>query len=664
MKFRHILVMLLLVVTTASVVSADKWLCCDDRATRCSINCNYYDSYIQGDYCYYSKSYSSCGCYYEYREYCPSPGTVKGSLCYYGSRSCDSSGCSLNTCYMGNYDRCDPVDGCEIYKENCDLKDGEYGSQFCKSGDVFIQYRDYYWNGHDCNHRTYDKKVQDCNYGCENGYCVQSENCDERDGEYGSRYCKNNDVYAEYRDYYRSGGECKYRTSDKKLEDCRYDCANGQCADRRENCDAKDGEYESRFCKSGDVYVQYRDYYWNGYECRYDSRDKKAEDCSYDCQSGRCVYKPRVNCDSMDGEYGERFCKSGDVYVEYRNYYYADYGKCLYESYDKKAQSCPDGCDNGKCMPVGECSDPYGKRSDKVCKDGKIFECWDGFWVFDTYSSCPVQCQESCGKPREPSIQCSNYCMDNKWYHSGIGVGGKCNYIIDDCSSLNKCVFVDGQKICYTYECSNGCVQTGETVEYVQLKTNKTLDFNIDVSLTGTTIAIPEREKLFNGILFGHNKIELPVDGYVESVDFTVEKTNHYGNLEIWADGVHLYSSKPDLGRHVISINKTIEKLQIFAGSSAWKLWSPSIYEIDAKIRATAVVPGKQSFDFEVSEYEISKVELATITVPNQIRAYVNGHEAEGIMSKEYLKSGTNIVVFESLGDNFEGVSSITMFFR
>ncbi|MBI5347364.1 MAG: hypothetical protein HZB66_02030 [Candidatus Aenigmarchaeota archaeon] len=614
MRFYHILV--IIVVFTAVFMAAgyaEQHLCCDERVTRCNVQCYNGDAYLYGDYCYFGNSHSSsCGCSYENREYCPQPGTISGSVCYYGQRDCNHNGCELSTCSIGRYDRCDPDDGCVSYQENCDARDSESGSRFCKSGDVYVQYRDYYWDRYQCSYHTYDKKVESCSHDCENGRCVN-----------------------------------------------------------RENCDARDGEYGSRFCKSGDVYVQYRDYYWYGYECRYDSRDKKVEDCSYDCENGHCSYQVRVNCDSMDGEYGQRFCKYGDIYVEYRNYYYTDRWECRYTSYEKKVQTCPSGCSNDKCIPVGECSAPYGKRGDKTCSGKKVLECWDGFWVYDKYAQCCTDAEcgggmcvnYTCQLP-QPVSQCSNYCMDNKWYHDAVYANGKCNYSIDACDAMNNCIYEEGRKVCYSFSCSNGCIQTGETREFMQLRRNKTLEFNIDVLLTSSSFVLPAKEWLYNGILFGNNKIEVPVNGYVSNVEFTVEKTNSYGNLEIWLDDEMVYSEKPGLGSHVVSVNKTAEKAVIFAGSSAWRIWSPSTYSIDAKLHVTSVVPSSQSFDFYLSQNETQSMEMAMINVPDRITAMVNGHEVEGIMSTGYLNAGKNTVVFEPMEGNIKGVSAITMFFR
>ncbi|OQX56632.1 MAG: hypothetical protein B5M53_00390 [Candidatus Cloacimonas sp. 4484_209] len=55
------------------------------------------------------------------------------------------------------------------------------------------------------------------------------ENCDQYDDYVGEKYCKNGDVYRKYRDYYCENGECKYKEEERKIEDCEYGCEDGGC---------------------------------------------------------------------------------------------------------------------------------------------------------------------------------------------------------------------------------------------------------------------------------------------------------------------------------------------------------------------------------------------------------------------------------------------------
>ncbi|MHA1971475.1 MAG: hypothetical protein ACTSW1_00700 [Candidatus Hodarchaeales archaeon] len=103
------------------------------------------------------------------------------------------------------------------------------------------------------------------NYVCENGECVSG--CEEK-----------------WLDEYRCSGDWVQRR--KQYPDCMTQWLN------YENCNDDDGYYGSWFCKSDDVYRKYRDYYCSDGSCHYSETDKKIEDCPYGCENGECKSKP------------------------------------------------------------------------------------------------------------------------------------------------------------------------------------------------------------------------------------------------------------------------------------------------------------------------------------------------------------------------------------
>jgi len=136
-------------------------------------------------------------------------------------------GCGEEKTIYLNMD-CDPCKN-----KNCDQYDGYVGDYYCENGDVYRKYRDYYCENGECKYREEERKIRDCDYGCENGGCIvdpcKNKNCDQYDGYVGEKYCKNGDVYRKYRDYYCENGECKYWEEERKIEDCDYGCENGGC---------------------------------------------------------------------------------------------------------------------------------------------------------------------------------------------------------------------------------------------------------------------------------------------------------------------------------------------------------------------------------------------------------------------------------------------------
>ena len=282
----------------------------------------------------------------------------------------------------------------------------------------------------------------------------QCENCNDYDGYYGDFYCKYDDVYRIYRNYYCEDNECVYEEDERKIEDCEY-CEDGQCIECDSvDCDENDGYYGERMCIHDDVYKTHRDYYCHYGKCTYKETYRKIEDCDYRCEHGECIIEcpnqcvdnvwfydgdfdgerchySTKDCDDYDKEYG-RFCRSGDVYARFKDYYCTKNG-CEYSVEEKKIEDC-----------------------DKECRG----------W--------------------------------SKWYR------------IDD--------FMERTRTCYSYSCINGeCVKRGEynlisrkellpTAQVVERERSFEFSVNVSHSLVEKTLSSPDKS-LHNGLLFGSNEI-------------------------------------------------------------------------------------------------------------------------------------------------------------
>ncbi len=98
-----------------------------------------------------------------------------------------------------------------------------------------------------------------------------------------------------------------------------------------------------------------------------------------------------------------------------------------------------------------------------------------------------------------------------------------------------------------------------------------------------------ERKKLFNGLLFGSNKLEIkaPVDtkNFVGAkLSFYVEKTNQYAPLMIKFNHHLLNKSIFSEGFYEFIINSSWVTednwIDFIPLSSSWKIWAPSVYEL------------------------------------------------------------------------------------
>lgn len=426
-------------------------------------------------------------------------------------------------------------------------------------------------------------------------------NCNDFDGYYDDRYCKYDDVYRIYRNYYCESNEegCSYSEEERRVEDCEY-CENGQCVvcDPTE-CDENNGYYDGRMCIHDDVYRTYRDYYCSYGKCVYKESYRKIEDCDYRCEHGECViecpnqcidnvwfydgvfsgeichYSMR-NCNDYDKEYG-RFCKDGDVYARFKDYYCTKNG-CEYATQEKKIEDCDEEC-------LG--------------------------W--------------------------------SSWYR------------MDD--------FMERARTCYSYSCINGeCVKKGEystiirkeflpTAQIVEKENSFEFSVNVSHSLAKRALAHPEK-RVYNGLLFGSNEvvIEFP-ESYVKYLTFSIEETNLYAPLIIYLNDEVIYRKFTEKGNYGIIINRTASGvLRIRVESSGWKIWAPAIYDLNRIELSTESFSMKRNeFDFSIEKNEIEGFSAARIVEwPGNSNIILNGNYLSNrIVEKYYLKEGRNSIIFE-----------------
>jgi hypothetical protein len=149
------------------------------------------------------------------------------------------------------------------------------------------------------------------------------------------------------------------------------------------DCCTLDGYYGDSYCKNDDVYRAYRDYYCKNNECVYDEEERKVEDCKY-CENGQCIECDQEECDKNDGYYDGRICLKDDVYKTYRDYY-CSYGKCVYTETYRKIEDCDYRCEHGECI-----------------------------------------------------IECPNQCSGNVWFYEGVFSGEVCHYSMQNCNDFDK----------------------------------------------------------------------------------------------------------------------------------------------------------------------------------------------------------------------------------
>lgn len=455
---------------------------------------------------------------------------------------------------------CNPV---ECSKLSTDL-----GRPFCKSNSVYIAHRDYHCSGFDCIFTEDEKLIDECKLGCLQGICLTCDDtaCRRKSGYFGLGFCKNNDVYRQYRDYQcRFEQGCVYEVIDRQVEDCVGDCRNGQCGCDAVDCVKQSGFYGDAFCKAdNDAYREYRKYSCTGFSfdsrCTYERSEAKIADCLYSCSSGECVSLCQPDCASKTGYVGGAYCQDGDVYRKYREYYCVA-ESCVFNEKETRVQDCKRLCVNTECV-------------DSLCPN--TCDNW-GEWVRRNNTF-------------ERTRTCYNYT-----------------------SSGSDCILL----ISYN-QASRRSITTVEKA--------REISFDIDGENIRKTVIInyPDTE-IYNGLFFGENSIAINAIGTAHTLKFIVSDTNELAPLVLNADNEKIYSQKFPKGSYEFGVNKEISKLKISALSSGWQFWTRTSYRLEGiEVNLTTQSARQNDYDFTLDK-ELEGFEKASLTVPENITATING---------------------------------------
>jgi hypothetical protein len=132
-----------------------------------------------------------------------------------------------------------------------------------------------------------------------------------------------------------------------------------------------------------------------------------------------------------------------------------------------------------------------------------------------------------------------------------------------------------------------------------------------------------EGGRVQNGLLFGDQSLRFAVKD-AQSVSFRVAKENGYGPLLVKVNGKTLFDKKAAIGDISIPIAEKGEVIiEIAAASSGWKIWAPSLYDIQGVSIAT--VKPEQSFSFATGKDAASVLLKIAGTVSGPIEVIMNG---------------------------------------
>jgi hypothetical protein len=213
---------------------------------------------------------------------------------------------------------------------------------------------------------------------------------------------------------------------------------------------------------------------------------------------------------------------------------------------------------------------------------------------------------------------------------------------------------------------------------------------NISYEAKETKIRADDKH-LFNGLLFGSNKLEISATIDTENLigaalKFEVDKTNGYGKLIIKVNNVVINESFFDVGSYTILINKSLikntNKIEIIPSSSGWKLWAPTVYDLkNVEFVVQSLYSKSEKFSFIIYEDESRnlKTKKGKITLDFQdrkgtIKITLNNNEIFNnttqrsftsiYFDQKYLKTGENIIEFSAGEDSlFYGDANLIFYY-
>ncbi|MFH8107645.1 MAG: hypothetical protein QXJ25_01330 [Candidatus Aenigmatarchaeota archaeon] len=216
---------------------------------------------------------------------------------------------------------------------------------------------------------------------------------------------------------------------------------------------------------------------------------------------------------------------------------------------------------------------------------------------------------------------------------------------------------------------------------------------NINASYhAGEVLKSLSDRRIYNGLLFGSNKVEMTVNIDTNKtigafLSFFVNNTNGYGALIIKVNDIIINDKKLPIGEHIFFLNNSIlrEKntIEIFATSSSWKLWAPTVYELrNVKFVSQELFAKRSNYTFNIYEDEfknLRKDKKAELSLDlrerrGKLKIEINSNEIFNneveksrktiYFDQSLLKKEINEIEFVALDGAFEGFAELKFYFN
>jgi hypothetical protein len=381
----------------------------------------------------------------------------------------------------------------ESCNAQCNLMD-YYEEPYCSNDDLFKVFHDFSCVDYQCVETIKTVLAQNCSNFCISGFCttcITDANCGTN-GYIGDKYCKDNNVYQDYKSYSCNNpatatSSCKSDVEERIVDECTDECMDGRCVEIacHNNLDCDDNNlYTEDTCISPGSEESF---------CKYDSiRCVKNDDCGISGFFGQefCylndIYKgfsesvclnPGIitsSCsvnltDKLVNDCGDDFCnnetyvcKGNEKYLQETCYSQGCLNAQCFSNMnlvENFIEVCQFGCLNGVCEP--ECRINSDCPADEVCYNGECRQTicsYDADCGTDGFRNIPYCIGSSvyddfekfkCQNPGTPQSMCTNSSENVKITDCPDGcIDGKCANVV--CNKNSDCGidYFTGGKYC------------------------------------------------------------------------------------------------------------------------------------------------------------------------------------------------------------------------
>lgn len=214
--------------------------------------------------------------------------------------------------------------------------------------------------------------------------------------------------------------------------------------------------------------------------------------------------------------------------------------------------------------------------------------------------------------------------------------------------------------------------ELGQSHQVGEVITEETAEFGLggfDISGIAQQEALPGGI-VQSGLLFGDQSLRYTIDN-LQTVRFTITRTNGYAPLVIKANGQVVKEIEAELGTYVIPIELTGNvKLEISVASSGWKIWAPALYDI-SNVVAYSVHPAVQYNFARGEDFVRGELRINFGSRQGSLTAYLNDKEVWSgtpgtvkVIAFDDIEDANTLTLESDSGSQFSGTANLLLYYE